>query len=181
MVSYEFTHSNYLRKRNDTDLRRIKKMFRRYEIEYTKRSQSRNILCYDRHVMHIGADIDLSLKIWNPQVDCCMSSNICMRNHVTIAMEWPWMCSGVWPRNPSPSLRWRHNGGDSVSNHQPHDCLLNRLFRRRSKKTSKLRVTVLWAETSPGTGEFPAQMASYAENISIWWRHDDIPSMQHLR
>ena len=24
---------------------------------------------------------------------------------------------------------------------------------------------------SPGTGEFPAQMASNAENISIWWRH----------
>ena len=23
----------------------------------------------------------------------------------------------------------------------------------------------------PGTGEFPAQMASYAENVSIWWRH----------
>ena len=22
-----------------------------------------------------------------------------------------------------------------------------------------------------GTGEFPAQMASYAENVSIWWRH----------
>ena len=31
-------------------------------------------------------------------------------------------------------LRWRHNGRDIVSNHQPHDCLLNRLFRRRSKK-----------------------------------------------
>ena len=40
------------------------------------------------------------------------------------------------------SLRWRHNGRGSVSNHQPHDCLLNRLFRRRSKKTSKLRVPV---------------------------------------
>ena len=39
------------------------------------------------------------------------------------------------------SLQWRHNGHDRVSNHQPHDCLLNRLFRRRSKKTSKLRVT----------------------------------------
>ena len=38
-------------------------------------------------------------------------------------------------------LRWRHYGRDSVSNHQPHDCLLNLLFRRRSKKTSKLRVT----------------------------------------
>ena len=66
---------------------------------------------------------------------------------------------------------WRHNGHDNVSNHQPHDCLLNRLFRRRSKKTSKLRVTGLCAGNSPGTGEFPAQMASNAENVSIWWRH----------
>ena len=70
-----------------------------------------------------------------------------------------------WP------LRWRHNGCDSVSNHQLHHCLLNRLFRRRSKKASKLRVTGLCAGNSPGTGEFPAQMASYAKNVSIWWRH----------
>ena len=60
---------------------------------------------------------------------------------------------------------------DSVSNHQLHDCLLNRLFRRRSKKTSKFRVTGLCAGNSPGTGEFPTQMASYAENVSIWWRY----------
>ena len=39
------------------------------------------------------------------------------------------------------------------------------------KKTSKLRVTGLCAGNSPGTGEFPAQMASNAENVSIWWRH----------
>ena len=32
---------------------------------------------------------------------------------------------------------------DGVSNHQPHDCLLNRYSRRRSKKTSELRVTGL--------------------------------------
>ena len=70
-----------------------------------------------------------------------------------------------------PSLLWRHNGRGSVSNHQPHHCFLNRLFRRRSKKTSKLRVTGLCAGKSPGTGEFPAQMASNAENVSIWWRH----------
>ena len=37
-------------------------------------------------------------------------------------------------------LQWCYNGHDGVSNHQPHDCLSNRLFRRRSKKTSKLRV-----------------------------------------
>ena len=34
------------------------------------------------------------------------------------------------------TLRWRHNGCDGLSNHQPHDCLHNRLFRRRSKKTA---------------------------------------------
>ena len=73
--------------------------------------------------------------------------------------------------NYSHALRWRHNERDSVSNHQPHDCLLNRLFRRRSKKSSKLRVTGLCVGNSPGTGEFPAQMASYTENVSIWWRH----------
>ena len=55
----------------------------------------------------------------------------------------------------SLALRWRHNERDGVSNHQPHDCLLNRLFRRRSKKTSKLRVTGLCVGNSPATGEFP--------------------------
>ena len=69
------------------------------------------------------------------------------------------------------SLQWRHNGRDSVSNHQPHDCLLDRLFRRSSNKTSKLRVTGPCAGISPGTGEFPAQMAINAENVSLWWRH----------
>ena len=69
------------------------------------------------------------------------------------------------------SLQWRHNVRDGISNPQPHDCLLNRLFRRRSKKTSKLRASGLCAENSPVAGEFPPQMASNAENVSIWWRH----------
>ena len=75
------------------------------------------------------------------------------------------------PSKSHYSLQWRHNGRDSVSNHQPQDCWLNRLFRRRSKKTSKLRVTGLCAGNSPWTAEFPAQMASDSENVSIWWRH----------
>ena len=41
------------------------------------------------------------------------------------------------------------------------------VFSRRSK----LRVTGLCKGNSPVTGEFPAQMASNAENVSIWWRH----------
>ena len=36
------------------------------------------------------------------------------------------------------------------------------------KKTSKLRATGLCAGNSPVIGEFPAQMTSNAENISIW-------------
>ena len=53
------------------------------------------------------------------------------------------------------SLQWRHNGGfDGVSNHQPYYCLLNRLWRCRSK----LRVTGHCARNSPVTGEFTAQM-----------------------
>ena len=45
--------------------------------------------------------------------------------------------------------------------------------RRRSKRTSNLRVTGLCVGNSPVTGELPAQMASNAENYSIWWRHHE--------
>ena len=53
------------------------------------------------------------------------------------------------------SLRWRHNDHDGVSKDQPHGCLLNRLFRGRSKKTSKLRVTGLCVGNSPGPVNSP--------------------------
>ena len=52
-------------------------------------------------------------------------------------------------------LQWRHDGRDCVSNDQSRDCLLNRLFRLRSKKTSKLRVTSLCAGNSPGPVNSP--------------------------
>ena len=76
-------------------------------------------------------------------------------------------------RQGSMSLQWRYNGHDGVSNQLPQDCLLIRLFRCRSKKTSKLRVIGLCEENSPVIGEFPAQMDSNAENVSTWWRHHD--------
>ena len=86
-------------------------------------------------------------------------------NEEIVSMTWRHNTTAVY------SLQWRHNGHGSVSNHQHHDFLLNRLFRRRSKKTLKPRVTGLCAGNSPGTGEFPTQMARNAENVSIWWRH----------
>ena len=61
--------------------------------------------------------------------------------------------------------QWHHNGRDGVSNRQPHDCLLNRLFRHRSKKTSKLHFTGLRVGNSsrkgPATGKcFHLMMSS---------------------
>ena len=79
-------------------------------------------------------------------------------------------CTG---RYTSLSLQWRHNERDSVSNHRRLECLLNRLFRRRSKKISKLRVTGLCEGNSPVSSEFTAQRTSNAELVSIWWRHHD--------
>ena len=82
--------------------------------------------------------------------------------------------TGIKPLQPTTSLQWRHNGRDGVSNHQPRVCLLNRLFSRRSKSTSKLRVTCLCA------GNSPVSYASYAENVSIWWRYHDNTNRWHI-
>ena len=41
-------------------------------------------------------------------------------------------------------------------------------------KKSRLRATGLCEENSPVTGEFPAQKAGNAENVSFWWRHDGL-------
>ena len=104
-------------------------------------------------------------RMWNGNVFCKMF----------LADRWQSSNIPVKVCRMSPSLfiplRWRHNEHDGVLNHQPYQCLLNRLFRRRSKKIAKLRVTGLCAGNSQGTGEFLAQMASNAENVSILWRH----------
>ena len=49
------------------------------------------------------------------------------------------------------SLQWRHN--DGVSNQRRSDGLLNRLFGRRPKKTSKLCVTNVFEGNPPVTGD----------------------------
>ena len=63
----------------------------------------------------------------------------------------------VWP------LHRRHNERDGVLNHWRLECLLNRLFWRRSKKTSKLCVPGLCEGNLPVTGGFPSQRVSNAE------------------
>ena len=101
---------------------------------------------------------------------CELENNIVSVERVSEYINLPTEVRDKW----LPTLLWRHNERDSVSNHQRLYCLLKRLFRRRPKVTSKLRVTGLCAWNSPGTGEFPAQKASNAEYVSIWWRHHEI-------
>ena len=109
-----------------------------------------------------------------PCPQCALFILLRVRNHSSYFNPTPviWIGEHV---NPSKkcriTLQWRRNELDGVSNHQPYECLLSRLFRRRWKKTSKLRVTSLCEGNSPATGEFSAQRASNAENVSIGWRH----------
>ena len=74
------------------------------------------------------------------------------------------------------SLQWRHNGHDGVSNHQPHNCLLNRLFRRRSQKTSKLRVTDLCTGNSPVNSphKWPVTRKMFPLDDVILWRSGNL-------
>ena len=76
------------------------------------------------------------------------------------------------------TLQWRHNECDGASNHQRLHCLLKCWFRCWSKEASKFPVTGLCVGNSPVTGEFPAQRASNAESVSIWWRHHDMIKMR---
>ena len=110
-------------------------------------------------------------------------SNVCY-THVVLIPTWPISASLALGR--SYALLWRHNGRDSISNHQPHDCLLKRLFRRRSKITSKLRVTGLCGGIHRGPVNSPHKwpvtrkmfpfddviMDSYWEIVLLprWWR-----------
>ena len=56
-----------------------------------------------------------------------------------------------WYSTIKCTSQWRHNERDGVSNHRCLHCFLNCWFRRRSKKTSKLRLTCLCAGNSPVT------------------------------
>ena len=68
------------------------------------------------------------------------------------------------------SSQWRYDERDGVSNHRRFDCLLNRSFRYRSKKTPHVTG---FCEGIHGWPVFPSQRASNAENVSIRWRHHD--------
>ena len=71
------------------------------------------------------------------------------------------------------TLQWRHNGRDGVSNHRHIDCLLNRLFGRRSKKTSSSELLAFvrgihrWPGNSPHKGPATRKMLPFDDVIII--------------
>ena len=88
------------------------------------------------------------------------------------------MVINLWGQSIGHSLQWRHDECDDVSNHQPHDCLLQPfnhapIERKQPSSASLAFVTRHWPceENSPVAGKFPSPRASNGENVSIWWCH----------
>ena len=72
------------------------------------------------------------------------------------------------------TLPWRHNDHDSVSKSPASRLFTQPFIQTQIKENIKApRHWPLCGEVT-GTGEFPAQRATYAENVSIWWRHHEL-------
>ena len=79
-----------------------------------------------------------------------------------------------FPQNNADSpLQWRHNERDCILNHRRLYCLLSFCSSADQRKHESSASLAFVKGNSPVTGEFPAQRASKAENVSIWWRHGD--------
>ena len=120
-----------------------------------------------------------------------MSVTTFLFHSVSISMLYSYYCCHFGHREASPCLvvvmGWISTGHGYISvdiTVKLLECLFNRLFRRRSRQTSTLRVAGLCEGNSPVTGELPSLRASNAGNVSIWWRHhhhgNDAKCRRHL-
>ena len=99
-------------------------------------------------------------------------------------IAWAYIC--FITKSEGETILWMHRQIITMTSQWARWCLKSPalllftqpFIRAQMKKTSKLRVTGLCEGNSPGTSEFPAQMASNVENVSIWWRHHDITGMK---
>ena len=82
----------------------------------------------------------------------CANWNVWNKDNNSLRKQFCRLCLLIWVC--LMTLQWRHNERDGVLKHRCLDCLLNRLYRRRSKKTPKLRVTGLCEVNSAVTGKF---------------------------
>ena len=111
------------------------------------------VVCHESSTAQLGKpNKPLKVKVWSWN---CHSKN------------W-WQTPMLW--NIHSALQWRHNDHDRVSIHQPHGCLQPFIQTQIKENIKAPRHWPLCGEFT-GVGEFPAQWAIYAENVSIWWRH----------
>ena len=101
----------------------------------------------------------------------------CGRNYLIYGPWYPfvasnssYMCMWVWGDN---SLRWRHDERNGVSNHQPSDCLLNRLFKApiSSASLAFLREIHRWPMNSPHKGPVTRRMFPFDDIcVGLTWK-----------
>ena len=136
--------------------------------------------CINSHIwpqFAFGLGLHLILVFHHKCVEQCISIPWYTSLSCNTSCAYKWLpitiCAvSLWRHSNTTSLHWRHNDHDGVSNHQPHGCSLNRFQTQIKENIKAPRHWPLCGEFT-GTGEFPAQRASYAENVSIWWRHHD--------
>ena len=99
-------------------------------------------------------------------LNCQYEQAVCQQRVIGDALTLFWRyCNNMEQYGSIVSLYWSYNERHGVSSHRRLDSLPNRLSRRRSKKTLKLRVSGLCDRL------LPSQRASNTENVFIWWRH----------
>ena len=96
------------------------------------------------------------------------------KNCLNISITIRWLHNSVRP-SAAYTLQWLHNGRNSPPLFtQPEPFIQTQI-----KENIKAPRHWPMCGNSLVTSEFPAQMASYAENVSIWWRHHDASGMMH--
>ena len=106
---------------------------------------------------------DKNHDVKNNNDDSDNNHNMIKMTKITMIMIFLWCC---YITVTSSWARWRLKSPASPLFTQP-------FIQAQIKETLKRSVTGLCMGNSPLTGEFPAQMASNAENVSILWRHHD--------
>ena len=103
--------------------------------------------------------------------------------YIFVFLSWTTQWCGSYDENVAVTIKmssqWRHNERNGVSNHQPHDYHYHSTVylgadEKKTPKNPKAPCHWPLCGNSPVTSEFPAQMASSAENASIWWRHHGV-------
>ena len=119
-----------------------------------------NRLTREKIDIHGNPCIMLCVFYSNLRQTLVLTVQVMINHHCLRWCPCPWQAT-------NHSLQWRHNGRDGVSNQKPHDYSLNLLFRCRSKKTLKLRVTGLWAENFPHKRPVKRKMLPFDDVIML--------------